>query len=735
MSKLISKKTRLHEQKEDEIINFVKDYNESMKYWNIKSKVTKKYITELVGYGAKLNISLGNLLKIKWYLRNNVMSDLYLEKIVIKPLDFINKGLLTIKQALKIIDRFKLNNIDRNTLCKSIISDIIINEPEIYFEKSRLKNFYFRNIDKHCEYKSLLKTLGINWIHIVNSKTIEQTCSIRYFDSKPYYTLKELENIQKQCGDLLLNLYHSDNDSDEVIENYGSDTDSEYFYYSGSDTDSSLSDTIDVRDDYMSIDSNVIDEHIDDYLHIKQQSNHNFHFNTEQLSSIKNLIKNKFSVLVGKPGTGKTEVIDCVARFFEKKLKFKNICLTAPTGLATKNLVDRCKDSLDINHYICCNSFKLIKYTFPKIKESINNNNSDNDREDKILELTDKIANEMNEGKKRIYSYELDKLTYFKNKPDCIILDEASMITIIDFNELLKFCKIFKCRLILLGDPNQLPPIGKGQPLMDLVESNIFEINELTQIMRNSGLLKTTIENICLEKPISQSFTDNSIVYKNLSCIDDIIDYLKTFIQENNLNKNNTKFITPCNKGPLGKNELNKILQNIFNIDGDPIDIPYGKFDTQYRKNDLIIRTKNSYDESAIYANGDMACITNIIYDKEDKVFKIEIEYESDRKSLQIKPDTLKEEFDLSYALTVHKTQGSGFDNTVLFLDNNQGHNFMWNQPNSNKLFYTGLSRAKKKCFIFYKNEIIESINSKSINFKAKSIFMDQFIEFNIHDE
>jgi len=749
MSRLTSKKTRLHEQKEHEINHFVKDYNESMKYWNIKSTVTTKYITELVGYGAKLNISLGNLLQIKWYLRNNTMSDLHIEKISIKPLGFINEGLLTIKQALKIIDKFNLDNIDRNTLCRSIISDIIINEPEIYFEKSKLKDFYFKTIDKYFEYKSILKKFEINWLYIVDSKTIEQTCAVRYFDSKPYYTLNELEIIQKDCGDKLLDLYcddiyYTDEERDDVSDNgeseneneseSESESDSEYFYYSGSDTDSSLSDTIDVRDDYMSIDSNVIDEHIDDYLHIKQQSNHNFHFNTDQLSSIKNLIQNKFSVLVGKPGTGKTEVIDCVTQFFEKKLKFKNICLTAPTGLATKNLVDRCKTGVDINPNICCNSFKLIKYTFPKIVDSMFHDNLEYDREDKILELSNMIANETNEEKQHIYNNVLDKLTYFKNKPDFIILDEASMITIIDFNKLLKFCKIFKCRLILLGDPNQLPPIGKGQPLTDIVDSNLFEINILNEIMRNSGLLKTTINDICLGKQISKSRTDSSIVYIDLTHIDDVNDYFKTFIEKHNLDKNNTKFITPCKNGNFGKIELNKVLQSIFNSDGDPIEIEYGKYDTQYRKNDLIIRTKNSYDESATYVNGDMAYITDIIYDEEDEdhVLKIEIEYESDRKSIQINPDTLKQEFDLSYSLTIHKTQGSGFENTVLFLDDSKSSNFMWIQPQSKKLFYTGLSRAKKRCFVFYKKQILNYINSSSINFKAKSIFMEEFVKFNL---
>ena len=109
---------------------------------------------------------------------------------------------------------------------------------------------------------------------------------------------------------------------------------------------------------------------------------------------------------------------------------------------------------------------------------------------------------------------------------------------------MLNFCKLFNCILILLGDPNQLPPIGKGQPLTDIVDSNLFEINKLDEIMRNSGLLKTTINDICLGKQICKSITDSSIVYIDLECMDgddEISEYFKTFIEKHNQDKYNTK--------------------------------------------------------------------------------------------------------------------------------------------------------------------------------------------------
>ena len=116
-----------------------------MKHFKINSKTDVTFVRNLVSYNANLNIRLDNLKRIVWFLRNNtIKKDLIIENLILKPLDFVNEGLLTIKQALKIIDKFDLYTIDKNSLCKSIITDIIINEPEIYFEKSRLKRFYFK---------------------------------------------------------------------------------------------------------------------------------------------------------------------------------------------------------------------------------------------------------------------------------------------------------------------------------------------------------------------------------------------------------------------------------------------------------------------------------------------------------------------------------------------------------------------------------------------------------------
>ena len=292
------------------------------------------------------------------------------------------------------------------------------------------------------------------------------------------------------------------------------------------------------------------------------------------------------------------------------------IALTAPTGLATKNLVDRCE--ISINNFICCNSFKLIKYTFPKIIESINYTleKSQEEIEIELEEIINERALVSDESKNQKLLSKENLLRFYEYKPKIIILDEASMITIIDFYELLKFCKKFRCRLILLGDPNQLPPIGKGQPLSDIIDSQLFDIRELTNIMRNSGSLKRAVEDLCLGNKISIS-NDNTLLFNDIDNISDD-DSLKLFIENNKLDKEDTKFITPCNNGTFGRIELNKKLQEIYNYDGTFIDLNYSKFDTQYRIFDKIIRTKNSYDESAIYANGDMAVITDVIYE-EDK--------------------------------------------------------------------------------------------------------------------
>ena len=742
-----SKKTKKHNEKQAEIEKYVKKYNDSMKHFNIDSNISESYVNELVGEGVGLNLTLHSLDKILWYLKANVSksapeSDYILENITKYPLLFVEKNLITIRTALKIIDRFRLySKIDRKTLCKCIITCIVIESPEIYFEKSNFRkeyNYLF-NSGRNVLYKDILAKCKIDWGYIHKSNIIDKIGIDRMFENNTrYYTLKNLEDLQKNCGDLLLSLYNDDDDDDDSLDDDSLDDDDDINDslddddYDSLDDDDDINDSLD-DDDY---DEEYIERFIDNYTTKKRDKIPQFEFNKEQHQAIIHLIQNRFSILTGLPGTGKTEVIDCVVQYMETKLNYKNICLTAPTGLATKNLVARCK--IDKNSNICVNSFKLIKNTFPKIKESMDAN-SDSSMHNKDFErYTDELAKETDFNKRLLIMNEQDKLTFYKNKPDIIILDEASMITLPNFYELLTYCKSFKCKLILLGDPNQLPSIGKGQPFIDIIDSEIFTVNKLTTIMRNNGKLKETILSICNgnECIIQEDTTISWKPLKEIATIDTedkLYDMLEPFIQTNKLDKLNTKFISPCRKGLFGIDTLNKVLQNIYNLEGDDIAIQYRK----YRVGDIIIRTKNSYNDDGCFANGDTATIKNVETNHNDEITII-IEYDTpdeephNSKEHKISPSTLNEEFELAYALTIHKTQGSGYDNTVLLLDSHSSHNFMWNKPDAKKLFYTGISRAKQKCYLFYEDTILKNINTKSLDFKSKTIFMTEFNDYEI---
>ena len=247
----------------------------------------------------------------------------------------------------------------------------------------------------------------------------------------------------------------------------------------------------------------------------------------EQIQAIKFAIIGALAIITGPPGTGKTTIMEAIIEWEQNENPNYNISLQAPTGKAIKGLLEKCKNIK--NKDICGTLHKCLLNTFPKIKQEINTGETQ------------------------------DKLPHTIHK---IIVDEASMIDIFMFKNLLNFCDYFQCSLLLCGDINQLPPVGKGQPFSCIINSNIFNTHVLTEIKRqDEGKLKDFIININNKTLSDKDFDGISTTFieHDFNLRTKLLIYLKKIVHDNG--KDNIGIITPENGKEAGTFEMNKFYK------------------------------------------------------------------------------------------------------------------------------------------------------------------------------
>ena len=392
------------------------------------------------------------------------------------------------------------------------------------------------------------------------------------------------------------------------------------------------------------------------------ENEHNITFTKKQKQSIQNAINYKFSVICGFPGTGKSTIADCICNYYSDQV----LCLTAPTGMAVNNLKNKCK----VKNCIVGTLHKLLFDIFENIT----------------------------------------------SKPSIMIIDEFSMVDNVLFQKVLQWCKIFECKVVLLADKEQLPPIGGGYPLEKIISSKLFKVTFLTSIKRQQGHLKNVILKMSNNTLLSKSDIDKKSVYfYNYS-----LDNLKKLIEKHGLTCMNTQVISPQHKYDEGTLHINNDLQNIYSNKTDYLK-PKLKRNIKIYSNDLLVRTNNNYSDKELFANGDIAIVTRNTEHKEN----VDISYiynENNQKNIAI--DELYDEFNLAYCMTVHKVQGSQYDNIVLIISNN--HEYSWTNHQSKKLLYTAISRAKQKCFILGDSKLFYAAQ-KNADLQKKSKFLCEF--------
>ena len=387
---------------------------------------------------------------------------------------------------------------------------------------------------------------------------------------------------------------------------------------------------------------------------------------TLQKEAVKGAIQNGVFILTGGPGTGKTTTINAMLKLFEADRL--NIMLAAPTGRAAKRMTETTGYESKTIH--------------------------------RLLELNGAIADDDNGASRRI-RFERNETNPIE--ADVVIIDETSMVDIHLFYALLKALKP-GCRLIMVGDYNQLPSVGPGQVLHDLIASKCFACVELGKIFRqseqsdivvNAHKIKNGID-IALDNKSRDFFflerNDTDVIYKHMVQL--ITEKLPGYVGASSMQ---IQVLTPTRIGALGVEKLNKILQKYINPpSNDKAEYTFGE--NVFREGDKIMQTKNNYnlqweiignygitaDSGTGVFNGDIGIVTEI----NRSLQCIRVDYD-DGKKVEY-PFSELDQLELAYAVTIHKSQGSEYPAVVMPLLDGP-------RPLLNRnLLYTGVTRAQK---------------------------------------
>lgn len=402
----------------------------------------------------------------------------------------------------------------------------------------------------------------------------------------------------------------------------------------------------------------VADAEIEQRIHnIEKQTG--MQLDEHQVQAVKEAVRNGLLVITGGPGTGKTTTINTIIRYFE--MEGMDIFLAAPTGRAAKRMSETTGFEARTIH--------------------------------RMLEL--------NGGMEGSAGFERNETNPLET--DLVIIDEMSMVDITLMNSLLKAIAP-GTRLILVGDINQLPSVGPGSVLKDIIQSEAFNVVMLTKIFRQASTSDIIVNAHKINRGEEVSLDNKSMDFFFLKRYEaDIIINVVLQLVKQKLPKfvdatpYDIQVLTPMRKGLLGVERLNGILQQYLNPpDKSKREKEHG--DMVFREGDKVMQTKNNYqleweictkfgltvDKGMGIFNGDMGIITEI----NDFAETMTVEFDEGRKvEYSYK---LLDELELAYAITIHKSQGSEYPAVVIPLLN--GPSMLMNR----NLLYTAVTRARK---------------------------------------
>ena len=413
-----------------------------------------------------------------------------------------------------------------------------------------------------------------------------------------------------------------------------------------------------------------------------------------QRKAVYEAVESGLVIITGGPGSGKTTTINAIIKLVE--MKNMEILLAAPTGRAAKRMTETTGMEAQTIH--------------------------------RLLELN---GNPEEGGSMRFERNELNPL-----EADVIIIDEMSMVDIYLMYSLLKAVTV-GTRLILVGDVNQLPSVGPGKVLKDIISSEKFNVVRLSEIFRQAAEsdIITNAHKINAGQSIRLDNKSKDFFMLSMSSSIQIQRALVSLIAEKlppyvNATKYDIQVLTPSRKGELGVENLNKILQQYINPPAP------GKREKQwgeviFRENDKVMQIKNDYQmewkivtkkgltikEGSGVFNGDCGIIREI------NEFAGTVTVEFDEGKLVEYTGATLEELELAYAITIHKSQGSEYPAVIIPLLNAP-------KPLLNRnLLYTAVTRARKCVTIVgSENSVNEMIQNES-EMKRNSGLVDSIIE------
>lgn len=394
-------------------------------------------------------------------------------------------------------------------------------------------------------------------------------------------------------------------------------------------------------------------------------------YNEEQRRAILDSIRKNFLIITGGPGTGKTTIMKGIIELYKEvhKLSYEKLAervqLLAPTGRAAKRMSDATLMPASTIH-------RFLKWQKETNKFQVNE--------------------------------------YHKSKAEVVILDESSMVDTLLMASLLRGISA-NCKVIMVGDSYQLPSVGPGQVLHDLISSSKLPVVELKELYRqgmDSNIL-TLAYDVRKGEVVDDVFNkEEDLTF--IECSDDdvisnLMDVSSTF---KDLSYKNFQILAPMYKTKCGIDMINQRLQVIFNPkDKSKKELVVG--DVIFREGDKVIELTNMPDEN-IY-NGDIGIISQIVT---QPAKKITIDFDGNEVTFTAANFN---KFRLAYAISIHKAQGSEFDVVVMPIV--QGYRKMLYR----KLVYTGITRSKKMLYLIGdKNALRQAVNNTSSDIRRTTI-------------
>ncbi len=383
------------------------------------------------------------------------------------------------------------------------------------------------------------------------------------------------------------------------------------------------------------------------------EKTHGFTLGGEQALAVKGALQNRIFIITGGPGVGKTTILNAILQILAAKHVVPVLC--APTGRAAKRLNESTGREASTLH--------------------------------RLLEFQPGGSFARNQEKRL--------------EGDLFVVDEASMI---DIKLMASFLEALpeKGHLILVGDVDQLPSVGPGTVLRDLIDSGALPVARLTQIFRQAAQSKIISVAHAInqgQKPDTAHSPDSDFFFIERDGAESIVETIKHLIQNRIPDKfgfnprDDIQVLTPMNRNTLGTKSLNIELQKTINPPG-PMKFEIERFGNIYRMGDKVIQTRNNYDTGVF--NGDIGIIKDITPDP----VKVTVQFEGDREVAYVPGDL--DELQHAYAITIHKSQGSEFPVVVIPLASEQ---FILLQRN---LIYTGLTRGKKLVIVVGEKKAFE---------------------------